>query len=416
VNAPRDSSEEATPEQGDEPPASSALPEKRDPRVIEGDRGISSVNQKLSLQFRLSNLLAIGLMLLLGLGFLSWYYTHALARQSTARKDAQSAVRSKAQGEMSLPSLGAIDPPDPSAAEVVLGPRPALPVAHRAEYRGGSNGQYASGDAGDEVGQSRPGRTKNRQLEGPVFAPAETIGMGTGVVAPASAASGLETQDLTEQLAANSEGTGGPSQLSALLRPSISPAVHARVLPTQQMLLPKGAFIDCTLETAIDSSLPGLTTCVTATDTFGTDGKVVLLERGTKLVGETRGEVQQGMARIFVLWTEARTPTGVVVPLASPGTDELGRSGLPGEVNRHFLQRFGAAVLVSVIDGAVQSGNRGAVVYNPSSSQEVLTGILKGTIAIPPTVTKRNGDRIQILVARDLDFRTVYELRIAKAN
>ena len=43
------------------------------------------------------------------------------------------------------------------------------------------------------------------------------------------------------------------------------------------------------------------------------------------------------------------------MPLASPGTDELGRSGLPGEVNRHFWERFGAAMLISVVDGAVQA-------------------------------------------------------------
>jgi type IV secretion system protein VirB10 len=160
-----------------------------------------------------------------------------------------------------------------------------------------------------------------------------------------------------------------------------------------------------------------MTTCVTATDTFGVDGKVVLMERGTKLTGETRGQVQQGASRLFVLWTEARTPAGVVVPLDSPGADALGRSGLPGEVDRHFWQRFGAAILVSVIDGAVQAaaqsprGESGAVIVNPSASQDVLTEILKNTISIPPTVVKKNGDRIQVLVARDLDFRPVYELR-----
>jgi type IV secretion system protein VirB10 len=189
------------------------------------------------------------------------------------------------------------------------------------------------------------------------------------------------------------------------------------MLPAQRLLMPKGAFIDCTLESAIDSSLPGMTTCVTATDTFGVDGKVVLMERGTKLTGETRGQVQQGASRLFVLWTEARTPAGVVVPLDSPGADALGRSGLPGEVDRHFWQRFGAAILVSVIDGAVQAaaqsprGESGAVIVNPSASQDVLTEILKNTISIPPTVVKKNGDRIQVLVARDLDFRPVYELR-----
>lgn len=160
-----------------------------------------------------------------------------------------------------------------------------------------------------------------------------------------------------------------------------------------------------------------MTTCVMATDTFGVDGQVVLLERGTKLVGETRGQVQQGSARVFVLWDEARTPTGVIVPLASPGTDELGRSGLSGTVDRHFWERFGAAILVSVIDGTIQSavqsshGSSGTVIVNPSATQDVMTEVLKNTINIPPTVVKHQGDRIQVLVARDLDFRSVYELR-----
>jgi type IV secretion system protein VirB10 len=160
---------------------------------------------------------------------------------------------------------------------------------------------------------------------------------------------------------------------------------------------------------------------VLATDSFSADGSVVLLERGTKLVGETRGQVRQGAARLFVLWTEARTPTGVIVPLASPGTDELGRSGLPGEVDRHFWDRFGAAILVSVINGGVQAAvqsksNGGTVIVDPSTSRDVMTEVLKSTIDIPPTVTKANGDRIQVLVARDLDFRSVYELRPATAG
>jgi type IV secretion system protein VirB10 len=198
--------------------------------------------------------------------------------------------------------------------------------------------------------------------------------------------------------------------------------VPAQRLADARLLLPKGAFIDCTLETAIDSTLPGLTTCITAADTFSADGKVVLLERGTKLLGETRGAVQQGQARLFVLWTQARTPPGVIVPLDSPGTDELGRAGVTGEVQRHFWQRFGAAILISVVNGAVLAGvqaaspSNGTVIYAPSGSQDVLTEAMKDSMHIVPTIAVRNGARIQVLVARDIDFRPVYELRAAAAR
>jgi type IV secretion system protein VirB10 len=132
--------------------------------------------------------------------------------------------------------------------------------------------------------------------------------------------------------------------------------------------------------------------------------------------------VQQAASRVFVLWTEARTPTGVIVPLDSPGADELGRAGLPGQVERHFLERFGAAILISTIDGGVQaavqatSKGSGTVLYSPSGAQEVMAQVLKDTLNIAPTVVKRNGDRIQILVARDVDFSRVYELRDAIAR
>jgi type IV secretion system protein VirB10 len=193
-------------------------------------------------------------------------------------------------------------------------------------------------------------------------------------------------------------------------------------MATQRFMLPKRAFIDCTLETAINSALPGMTTCITATVTFGADGNIVLLERGSKLVGETRGQVQQGAARLFVLWTEARTPTGVIVPLASPGTDELGRSGLTGTIDRHWWERFGSAILITVIDGVVQGAtqargaNSGTIVLNPSTSSDVATEVLRNSLAIPPTIDKAQGDRIQVLVARDVDFRSVYALRTANVG
>jgi type IV secretion system protein VirB10 len=372
--------------------------------TVDGERD-TLVSDKPSVQSRVSNVLAIGLMSVLGLGMLTWYYANAMTRTSRARESAQSVSTKKASGEMPLPSIGRIDPPAPVWEAKAQSPVMAPTTLQEIPLEPSS--ATSALPAGPAV-KSESQLTLERQLAGSVYSQ-------QSAARAANPDAGLSTGPA----AGHEPGEHEPGELPAMLRTTTVSAVRAQMLPTQRLLLPKGAFIDCTLETAIDSTLPGMTTCVMATDIFGADGKVVLLERGTKLVGETRGQVQQGSARVFVLWDEARTPTGVVVPLASPGADELGRSGLPGTVDRHFLERFGAAMLVSVIDGVVQAAvqssrsNSGTVVVNPSSTQDVMTEVLKGTINIPPTVRKQQGDRIQILVARDLDFRSVYDLRPA---
>lgn len=383
--------------------------------AVAGERGVASLHRTRSTQTRVSNLLAVGLMSTLALGFLAWYYTQTFARHSRAQAEVETRSKQQAQGEMALPPLGRVEPP---VVERVLGPAPD-PVPDLSlsadRFYASQPRPYVTPSYGNSAPVKPEDRAVDRRLSGPVF-----------VSASRDAASERSSPDLGEEsehrgspeLARGSDTTTTTSALSGLLQPTVTSAMRAKVLATERLLLPKGAFLDCTLETAIDSSLPGMTTCVTATDTFGVDGSVVLMERGTKLVGETRGDVRHGSARVYVLWTEARTPDGIVVPLASPGTDELGRAGLPGDVNRHFWERFGAAILVSVIDGAVQAavqrasdGGDGTVVVNPSTSRDIMTEVLRSTINIPPTVTKQNGDRIAVLVARDLDFRSVYELR-----
>lgn len=385
--------------------------------TVAGERGVASIHGPRSLQSRVSNVLAAGLMAVLALGFLAWYYTQTFASRSRAEA-AQTSQKQQSQGEMALPPLGRVDPP---MVEKVLGPPPEVPPLSTFALDGfqakAAPIYPAPSDDVQAAPMSREQRVMDRRLAGPVFVMASSSAMAMGERGIGDAVSVGDTGAISTHVPA--VAASATSDLEGLLTPTSTPAVRAKVLPTQRLLLPKGAFLDCTLETAIDSSLPGMTTCITATDTFGADGNVVLLERGTKLVGETRGDVRQGSARVYVLWTEARTPNGVVVPLASPGTDELGRSGLPGQVDRHFWERFGAAILVSVIDGAVQAAVQrsnsgdGAVIVNPSTSRDVMTEVLRSTINIPPTVTKPHGDRIAVLVARDLDFRSVYDLRPA---
>jgi type IV secretion system protein VirB10 len=383
---------------------------------LAGERGESGLHRARSLQSRASQVLALTLLGALAVGLLGWYYIHTFASRGTAQRTAQTASRSQAAGDAPLPSLGPITLPE-IPVEKVLGPAPDEPPISHETSLGFASAAAPLGASSQPTLKSPAEIALDRRLAGPAFSRKNDSDSVSATSAPTESSSatvlGSPGGPLSEREPA--AGTTSPG-LSELLRPSLTPAVRAQLLPTQRLLLPKGAFIDCTLETALDSTLPGMTTCITATDTFSVDGSTVLMERGTKLVGETRGGVAQGAARVFVLWSEARTPTGVVIPLSSPGTDELGRSGLAGNVNRHFFQRFGAAILISLISGAVQGAvasqsNGSTVIYNPSGSQDVMTQVLKDTINIPPTITKNQGDRIEVLVARDLDFRSVYELK-----
>ncbi|WP_161814123.1 TrbI/VirB10 family protein [Steroidobacter agaridevorans] len=212
--------------------------------------------------------------------------------------------------------------------------------------------------------------------------------------------------------------TGGEengTDLATMLRSTGHRSAVASRLPAPHMTLRAGTHIPCTLETAITSSLPGSTRCITAADTWSADGSVVVIERGTTIFGETRGVASQGNHRIFVIWTHAYTPLHIVVPLEAPGTDALGRSGVAGEVNYHFFQRFGAALFISVIDGAVQAASRSragnnSVVISPNPSRDLVTEILRQTANIRATVDTHHGAQVQVAVPRNVDFGAVYEL------
>jgi type IV secretion system protein VirB10 len=400
---------------------------------VAGERGLPSVNPPRAVDTRIANALALALVAALGVAALGFYYVKVAARPAQSKQAAEAAVRASAGGESTVPPIGRVDAPR------------VVPVER--ESSAAADGDTAEAGATDGGGESEDslwgeappapplepprhgGQYVRRADDAPAVPPTSMPEYASGAVpvspesvdrrlrGPAFATS--SDGEVATSAAATAEPTGS-SELGRRLQPTVLAGAQAKVLADRRLLLPKGAFLDCTLETAIDSSLPGLVTCVTATDAFGADGRVVLLERGTRLIGETRADARAGSTRLFVLWSEARTPTGVVVELASPGTDPLGRSGVSGRVDRHFGERFGAAILVSVIDGAIQAGVESmreggdSVVVNPSGASDVMTQILKETVAIPPTVNVAHGSRLQVLVARDLDFRSVYELDVAR--
>jgi type IV secretion system protein VirB10 len=225
-----------------------------------------------------------------------------------------------------------------------------------------------------------PARHEMTPAESPIFA----FAGGGGVPGTAEAASPAQAALSTGATAG--PPAGAPSALTSMLKPTVLSGSKARLLPHPDMMLTMGTMIPCTLQTAIDSQLAGYVKCVLPQDVRSTTGDVVLLDRGTSVVGE------------------------------------IGRSGLPGRVNNHWWERFGSAILLSVIQGGLQtgtalaanSGSSGGTFFNSfqSNGTNISDTALQATINIPPTLEKNQGDNVAIFVAKDLDFSDVYNLRV----
>jgi type IV secretion system protein VirB10 len=165
--------------------------------------------------------------------------------------------------------------------------------------------------------------------------------------------------------------------------------------------------------------------CLVQRNVYGDDGRVLLIERGSHLDGEYRSTaVRPGTVRIPILWTRLRTSLGVTVDLDSPGTGQLGESGVEGVVDNRWGERIGAALLLSLIDDAVkvvvqeqtQRNDTGpsTTVVLPSTTanaSKLAEKVLDSSIQIPPVIVREPGGIVGIYVARDVDFSGVYALQ-----
>jgi type IV secretion system protein VirB10 len=217
-----------------------------------------------------------------------------------------------------------------------------------------------------------------------------------------------------------SSGTSGEGLFGGQLQASATPRITASTLGNRSLTLPKGTAFTCALKTKLISVASGFVSCQTQRNVYGDDGRVLLVERGSHIDGEYRNtSVHPGTVRIPVLWTRIRTPNGVTMNIESPGTGPLGESGVDGYVDNRWVERIGAAILLSLVDDAVtlvgqkQSDGQSTVVLpaTTANTDKLAEKVLDSTINIPPLIYNNQGGIVGIYVARDVDFSSVYELK-----
>ncbi|BCF95418.1 TrbI/VirB10 family protein [Paraburkholderia largidicola] len=326
--------------------------------------------------------------------------------KARAASDAEAAAAASAAAASSLPT--------PAGARVATGVTgTSLPPSMRG---GQDNAGTGNPNAG---GVSTGDAIADRRLQGDV------------VMFPASDAKGTNpVNTLQDTIAAlkgasqsNSGGgfgvsAGKKNALEDQLTPSTVTVGQAALLPDLDYLLKRGELIRCGLITRVVSTWPGAVKCTILQDVYSANGHTVLVRAGAQAIGEQRNSVIQGQARQFVLW-DVIDDGKVEITLDSPAADSLGGSGIEASVDNHFMQRFGGAIMVSLIgDFGTALANRSvgggtntiSLSGTSNAADSAVQEVLKNTINIPPTAYTNQGQVTNIFVARHVDMSNVYKV------
>jgi type IV secretion system protein VirB10 len=119
-----------------------------------------------------------------------------------------------------------------------------------------------------------------------------------------------------------------------------------------------------------------------------------------------------GEARLAVRFHRLLMPDGRTYSLDSvTGLNAVGETGLKDQVDRHYLQVFGASLAIGAVSGLAQFGTRGG--FDPSvgdatrqaagaSLATSTARVLDRYLNVLPTVTIREGHRIKVVLTNDL--------------
>ena len=227
--------------------------------------------------------------------------------------------------------------------------------------------------------------------------------------------------------AARATGIAGPaneaasasSNAAGFLRPAANLVARtSRLDPDADFVLQAGTVIPAVLVAGISSDLPGQAIAQVSEPVYdGYAGRVVVIPQGARLLGTYATNVGAGQQRVQVAWRRVLFPDGTALDLGDmPGTDQAGTSGFRDQVDNHWRQTFGTALLMSAFSAGVQLSQPRQTSIYPTPSQ-VATGemgrqlgefgqeVARKGLNLQPRLEIRPGYRFTVMVTRDLPLR-----------
>lgn len=188
--------------------------------------------------------------------------------------------------------------------------------------------------------------------------------------------------------------------------------------PLSPFELKRGSVIPATLITGINSDLPGRIIAQVSQHVFDSaTGHHLLIPQGTRLFGRYDSKVTFGQRRALVIWTDIVFPDGATLQIGGmAGTDAQGYGGFSDQVDNHYFEVFGSAILVAAIGAGIDmalpddqgSADNSATDAARRSFAETFSEVADRTIGqnmeVQPTLEIRPGYIFNVLVDQDLVF------------
>jgi type IV secretory pathway VirB10-like protein len=186
--------------------------------------------------------------------------------------------------------------------------------------------------------------------------------------------------------------------------------------PASPYVVQAGTVIPGALITGIRSDLPGQITAQVTENVFDSpSGQLLLIPQGARLIGLYDSQVTTGQARVLLVWNRLIMPNGRSIVLErQQGADPSGYAGLEDEVDNHWKQLIGAALLSTLLSvGSEASAGTDSNTNNAALLQALRQGfgnsvsqtgqqIVRQQMNIQPTLTIRPGFPVRVIVNRDL--------------
>ena len=178
----------------------------------------------------------------------------------------------------------------------------------------------------------------------------------------------------------------------------------------------EGTVIEAVLTNRLEGSFAGPVNALVTVPVYSLDRQAVLIPAGARVLGTAAPVQAVGESRLAVKFHRLVMPDGQTFNLDQfTGLNERGDAGLKDQVNRHYLQLFGASMAIGALSGLAQystrSGSSGAYSFSDAYGQGLggslaaSSGrILDRFLNVLPSVTIREGHRLKIYLTSDLDL------------